>query len=441
MQSIPILGQDGVFRNFLSEINPAFSASQLKNALRLCQGLCSSLPHESLSSMADSLLVPLDQSSLNRFLNESDWGCEVRQLDINRLHLMQKNRQTAFKKKDVFCLDDTLLTKTGKGMELTCNHFVHCSFSMKHGLSLVSLHYRDDTKNYNLFKEVYLRKSCLEARGRAHEFKTKLELAQDMLTTLLETEPSVLDLKSHFVFDSWFLSRNLTSLLESFNLKYVSRAKSNRVIKGLNMNLAEYANLILKDCDFVPHEFTEGNKRLILYCYTAILPISNLGDVKVVFVKLEKGKNVSFFLVSNHLRLTGKEIVELYKLGWGIEIDYKFSKQEIELSEWHLRKKKGILRYLTLCFITSTFLEYYRLMGCFGRHFGKDTLLNTKGKEVRAYRHLMFERFIIWVYEQCSRGRKIQDLLRQFREKNSRNHEVIQFTCQSTRLLLMSESA
>ncbi|MHA1726359.1 MAG: hypothetical protein ACTSXH_16230, partial [Promethearchaeota archaeon] len=105
------------------------------------------------------------------------------------------------------------------------------------------------------------------------------------------------------------------------------------------------------------------------------------------------------------------------------------------------RKKQGILRYLTLCFITSTFLEYYRLMGCFGRHFGKDTLLNTKEKEVRAYRHLMFERFIIWVYEQCSRGRKIQDLLRQFREKNSRNHEVIQFTCQSTRLLLMSESA
>ncbi|MHA1726247.1 MAG: transposase, partial [Promethearchaeota archaeon] len=99
-------------------------------------------------------------------------------------------------------------------------------------------------------------------------------------------------------------------------------------------------------------------------------------------------------------RLTGKEIVELYKLRWGIEIDYKFSKQEIGLSEWHLRKKKGILRYLTLCFITSTFLEYYRLMGCFGRHFGKDTLLNTKG-----------------------------------------NHEVIQFTCQSTQLLLMSESA
>ncbi|MHA1724218.1 MAG: hypothetical protein ACTSXH_05175 [Promethearchaeota archaeon] len=63
MQSIPILGQDGVLRNFLSEINPAFSASQLKNALRLCQGLCSSLPHESLSSTADSLLAPLTRAA------------------------------------------------------------------------------------------------------------------------------------------------------------------------------------------------------------------------------------------------------------------------------------------------------------------------------------------------------------------------------------------
>ncbi|MHA1726322.1 MAG: hypothetical protein ACTSXH_16035 [Promethearchaeota archaeon] len=99
MQSIPILGQDEVLRNFLSEINPAFSASQLKNAIRLCQGPCSSLPHESISSMADSLLVPLDQSSLNRFLNESNWGCEVRQLDINRLHLMQKTGKRPLKKR------------------------------------------------------------------------------------------------------------------------------------------------------------------------------------------------------------------------------------------------------------------------------------------------------------------------------------------------------
>ncbi|MHA1687995.1 MAG: hypothetical protein ACTSYC_00785 [Promethearchaeota archaeon] len=68
----------------------------------------------------------------------------------------------------------------------------------------------------------------------------------------------------------------------------------------------------------MPHEFTEGNKRLMLYCYTTILPISNLGYVKVIFVKLEKGKNVSFFVVSNHLRLTGKEIAELYKLRWSI---------------------------------------------------------------------------------------------------------------------------
>ncbi|MHA1724344.1 MAG: hypothetical protein ACTSXH_05820 [Promethearchaeota archaeon] len=58
-------------------------------------------------------------------------------------------------------------------------------------------------------------------------------------------------------------------------------------------------------------------------------------------------------------------------------------------------KKEGILRFLTLCFIAFTFLEYFRLMGGFGRYFGKEIVLDTKGKSVRAYRHLMFERFLI----------------------------------------------
>ncbi|MBD3197032.1 MAG: transposase [Candidatus Lokiarchaeota archaeon] len=438
IQTTPLFVQDSLFQNYLVEINPDFSHPQLLNASRICHGLFSSLSHKSLSSIAESLIISRDQSSLNRFLTESDWGMELVQMDINRALIMQEYRQTAMTSKGVIVLDDTLLEKTGEKMDLVGEHFDHCSFRMKRGLSLVSINYCDETKNYNLFKEIYLRKKYLKNHDRQDEFKTKIELACDMLTRLIDTVPSVSERQPHIVFDSWFLAKDITSLLEESGFKYVSRAKNNRVIKGLAMNLKDYANTILKETDFTPYPAENGNgtEEAKLYYHTAILPISNLGDVKVVFIKQQKDQDVSCFLLSNNLHLSFTEVIELYSARWGIETDYKFTKQNLGLSEFHLRKEKGILRYLTLCFIASTFLEYYKLLGTFGRCFGKEANLSTKGREVRAYRHLMFERFLIWLDEQLSSGTDIFDLLSYFREESVRCPHGIQFVYHNTRLSL-----
>jgi SRSO17 transposase len=436
MQITPLFVQDTLFQNFLAEINPEFTSTQRINASRICHGLLSPLPHTSLSSIADALLTPRDQSSLNRFLTESDWGVETEQMDVNRARFMQKYRQTAIRSKGILVIDDTLLEKTGKKMDLVGEHFDHCSFTMKQGLSLVSMNYCDESKNYNLFKEIYVRKKYLELHKELDKFKTKIELACEMLTRVIDTVPSFLEQHPHVVFDSWFLAHDITSLLACHDLYYVSRAKNNRVIKGLEMNLKDYANMVLKDSDFKPYDIENGTNTGILYYHTLILPISNLGDVKVIFVKRKREQEVSCFLVSNDLRLPSEEIIDVYSARWSIETDYKFTKQQLGLSEFHLRKEIGIVRYLTLCFIASTFLEYYKLMGTFGRCFGKRADLSTKGQSVRAYRHLMFERFLIWLDEQFSSGRDIFDLLSYFREDEVSCSHGIQFVYQSTHLSL-----
>ncbi|MBD3339168.1 MAG: transposase [Candidatus Lokiarchaeota archaeon] len=436
MQTIPLFTKDRTLHNFLRDVNPAFSDAQLSNAARICQGLVSGLVHKSIYSIAESLLESRDQSSLNRFLTKSDWGCEVEQMDVNRALLMQSYRQTAMTSKGVICIDDTLLEKSGKKMDLVGEHFDHCTFRMKQGLSLVSMNYCDNGKNYNFFKKIYVRKKYLLERNEIDQFKTKIELACQMITNLIDTVPSLSEIQPYFTFDSWFLAKDVTALLENHGFKYVSRAKSNRVVKGLDMSLKEYAASVLRPSDFVCRIFENGEKNDTAYFYSAILPISNMGDVKVVFIKPEKKGEVSCFLVSNDVRLSSEEIAEKYSLRWGIETDYKFSKQELGLSDFHLRKKRGILRYLTLCLLSSTFLEYYRLMGAFGRCFGRDADLSTKGREARAYRHLEFERFLLWLDEQFSSGKSVADLLYYFREDSLRTVRGIRFVCQSTRLSL-----
>ena len=99
MYTIPLYSQDKWLINFLRKVNPYFTRIQLDNASRLCQGLMSSMSHKSISAISESLIDTRDQSSLNRFLNESDWGLNVLSMDLNKIKIMEQNRQTSMASK------------------------------------------------------------------------------------------------------------------------------------------------------------------------------------------------------------------------------------------------------------------------------------------------------------------------------------------------------
>jgi len=350
---------------------------------------------------------------------------------------MQQNRQTAFKSGGFVIIDDSLLEKSGTSMELVSKHFCHVSHGMQNGLSIVTAHYADNVKRYNLMKDFYLRKTYLEARGELDQFKTKIEISMEIIKTLVESFPEIVEKKLKFLFDTWFLSNTMVALLKKHGLQYVSRAKCNRIISGLGMSLNEYASSVLKESDFKKVTIERNGKLENAFVYAAILPISNLGDVKISFVKNEFDGPVKVFIVSNDLKLSGSELVRIYKERWAIETDYKDSKQYLGLADFHLRKKKGITRYLTLCFLISTYLTYIRLLGVLNHCFGSEFDFSTKGKQVRAYQHLMFERFLTWTSNQYSRGKTLDDLIYHFRgEECVQRGYNVQFVKNSVNLSL-----
>ncbi|MHA1492236.1 MAG: hypothetical protein ACTSRI_21615 [Promethearchaeota archaeon] len=53
------------------------------------------------------------------------------------------------------------------------------------------------------------------------------------------------------------------------------------------MSLKEYVSSFLKESDFKEVTFERNGKLESAFIYAAILPISNLGDVKISFVKNE----------------------------------------------------------------------------------------------------------------------------------------------------------
>ncbi|MHA1336301.1 MAG: transposase [Promethearchaeota archaeon] len=435
MCTVPIHPNERFLTDFIHKVIPTLTDIQLRNISAICLGLLSGIPDKSISSMSRALIIPKDQSNLNRSLTGSNWGCETAAIDLNKVRLLQQYKQTRFKSGGYFIIDDSLVKKSGMWMELVHEHFDHCSFTMENGLSLVSINYADDVKSYNLLKDVYLRKSYLERQGQQHLFKTKVEIAREFIETLVENFPSIKEKNLTFLFDSWFLAKSIVSVLDKHNLKYISRAKSNRVIPGLGMSLKEYASTVLKSSDFKEFKIERNGKIERVFAYRCILPISNLGDVNVCFVKNKSTDPVKAFIVSNNLKLLESELIKHYKERWSIETDYKNTKQYLGLGDFHIRKKEGILRYLTLCFLMSAYLEYLRLLGIFGHCYGPDLDLSTKGKQIEAYRHLMFERFLIWVDMQYKDGKNLEELLIYFRRNEcSTNKKNIQFLLYNTEL-------
>lgn len=266
------------------------------------------------------------------------------------------------------------------------------------------------------------------------------KIAQGFIKTLLENFiKTLLEKNLTILFDSWFLAKSIVVVLDKYNLKYVSRTKSNRVILGLGMSLKEYASTVLKSSDFKEVLIERHGKIEKVFAYTCILPISNLGDVKACFVKNKLTEPVKAFLVSNNLKLSGAELIKHYKERWAIETDYKNAKQYLGLGDFHIRKKEGILRYLTLCFLVSAYLEYLRLIGIFGHCYGSELDLSSKGKQIKAYQHMVFERFLTWIDTQYKEGKNLVDLFIYFRgDECSHSEEKLHFIRHNADYLLIT---
>ncbi|MHA1253581.1 MAG: hypothetical protein ACTSRP_26640 [Candidatus Helarchaeota archaeon] len=96
----------------------------------------------------------------------------------------------------------------------------------------------------------------------------------------------------------------------------------------------EYASTILKSFDFKEFKIERNGKLERVFAYRRILPISNLGNVNVCFVKNKLTKPVKAFIVSNNLKLSESELIKHYKERRSIEPDYKNTKQYLGLGDF-----------------------------------------------------------------------------------------------------------
>jgi hypothetical protein len=104
------------------------------------------------------------------------------------------------------------------------------------------------------------------------------------------------------------------------------------------------------------------------YVHSRRATVHSVGEVRLLFSTMQAppvgGRvRIQKILMTNALDWSAERIVEVYDLRWQIELFFKECKSGLGLSRYRLRHFNRVERWVTLCLVAFTYLEWLRLRG------------------------------------------------------------------------------
>ena len=386
---LPMMGFPGVVEEFAGFFRRIFSWHQFRRFKQYLSGLITGR-RPTVRSIAYRLVEPVDQSSLNRFLTMYGWDDE--RLNRERLELLQSTRETRWRWDGVVAIDDTLLPKTGRKMPGAGKLWDHSSGRYVHAQCLVTSHYVDEEKDYPIGLRQYFKHDSREAER--YGFKRKLDLAMELVDECEELGVAA----ENYVFDSWYMSRELAGHVEAYGKGWVSRLKSNRLVYHgkKRMNIDEFERGL-------PREAFKEVKVLgrSHWAYTRVLDINKLGKARVVICYDSPDlEGDPVYLVTSRLYWEERKVIQCYLLRFRIDSFYKDAKQNLGLGGCQLRSLKGTRRHWLL---GNTAYSLLKLRTCRSRLYRRVQTDQTIGAECRQAFMDLIQNLIQWVYNMANK--------------------------------------
>ena len=340
-----------------------------------------------------------DQSVLNHFITDSDWDDET--VNDRRIEIVNEHIKDTKDKDSFLIIDDTLSHKTGEKIEQV--ELFHDDSVYKNVLAhqvVTSLvvskekHFPIGLKFYRRYKE------------NDQAFKTKIQLATELIR---EAHSKGVNF-SCVIFDTWYLSSQVTNIIKELNNYWISPLKSNRIVLKNNKRiiLRDYISNIDKSL-FKAKKI----KDKYYYYYSEIVKISNLGKILlVVYYENSDFSDSVTVLGSNALVWSPDKIIYSFTQRWSIETFYRDSKQNLGFEDYELRKLKGIIRHWYLVFLAYTILQLSSNEKSLTKWLKSN--LKTIGDQCRFVTNETIKYFVLWVlkmYHQLNDEEKIITLI------------------------------
>lgn len=325
--SLPIQCVPPVVNGFLSHYRGFFTKPQFANFSHLVSGLIVS-DNKTIQEINDGFGVR-DQSSLNRFVSHSSWDLSA----LNSVRLEQIKDSFSFRKKGVLIIDESLLHKTGKHMELAGSHRSGITKRIEWGHMIVNAFYTDvDNNAFPVETKVYVReKDCEKFYTK---FKTKRELGLEEVDTALNAGLPV----GLVITDAGYEGQEFTNALKERGLDFLVGVRTTTkmsIDREKRISVGEYLES-LEDKDFMNIN-VDGH---IYFYHIKQIYMRGIGRIKLV-ISHPAGDAKKRCYITN-LKTSNKTIIKLLTKRWEIECFHRDAKQHLGLEAYQVRKSRGM---------------------------------------------------------------------------------------------------
>ncbi len=275
----------------------------------------------------------------------------------------------------MFIGDDTMLGHPGsKIMEYVGWFFDHASGSNvpAHQSVTSGLYDLDTDTFYPFLTRLYLKRA-----QSGKEFKTKLEIMED----IFNTAENNFNVSGKFV-DSWYSS------IKFLGNNYVTELKSNRKASFDNMGRMTVKNSDLFytmdeiiESTFIMHERYSDTLREFPLQREFTVYLSNGEQVNLIILYNPDNRRKRF-LISDYL--SGEEMINAWSIRWSIENFHKDAKA-LGLGEYQVRDSEGSLIHARVTMAAYTLLSI--MIRSSGKLFGR--ILKTIGECSRAIKEIL----------------------------------------------------
>lgn len=335
--SLPIVCIPPVLNKLCKFYRGFFTKPQFNHFKRLITGLIVS-ENKTIQEINDCF-GERNQSSLNRFVN-SDLDID----GLNRLRLRQVKEHLRFRKKGVQIIDECLLHKTGKKMELAGVHRSGVTKKLEWGHMVVNSFYTDSEDNeFPIKTDVYVRED--DCVGR--HFLTKRQLALKQIDFALKEKLPI----GLVLVDAGYEGEEFTQEIKSRQLDFIigvrvsTKASFNREER---IAIEDYLDT-LTDMDF-KHIINDEQA----YFYHIIpCSIRGIGMVKLI-ISYSNGDEENIKCYITNLDEDNEIIIKLLIKRWRIECFHRDAKQHLGFEAYQVRKGRGMQIVALACLTAYT---------------------------------------------------------------------------------------
>lgn len=326
--------------NTLNFAKKAFTKSGFRHVQNYVSGLISQ-NKKTVNKIAKT--VNKSHSSLNRILNEAKFDKEkLEKRYFEKIKYLFKNATTSL------LIDDTLVERDGKHIELTQKHKDHNTNSYINGHQFFTSIIHTGFLQLPLFPELYSPKS-----------NSKIEMAKNLIDKLNNNGIKI----NNVLFDSWYSDEKLIKRCKSIGARVICCIKTNRTLKIGNSSKYRKLSFISERISSQKLKRYEIENK-VYEVWSSSVNLHKLPDIRLIISRyFDKKDSKNFHLISTNINDSPEEIINTYKIRWNIETFHRDMKQNLGFASAFFRRENGIVRhsiFVVLAFAVLSLIMFRR---------------------------------------------------------------------------------